>query len=94
MADTPMKLMLVAGVMLAALGCGVPKSYVTHQTRAAFDNAGSVAAHVKAKCGADVGGDCKQAADKLAAICASLDELDKQAGGAGFDCAAWKAAAP
>lgn len=89
-----MRFSLVLGAALAAMGCGVSKSYVTHQTRATFDNAVSVAAHVKAKCGADTGDDCKQLADKLAAVCASLDELDKKAGGAGYDCAAWKANGP
>jgi len=83
--------LLVIATLVTA-GCGVQKDYVRQQTRAAFDNAASVAAHVKLKCGdaAAVDDNCKQASDKLAAICTSLDELAKQAGGTGFDCAGWK----
>lgn len=90
MLSTAMMRMLFVGVAIVSASCGVPKDYVKHQTHAAFDNAGSVAAHVKLKCGADAAEDCKQAADKLGAICQSLDELDRKAGGPGFDCATWK----
>jgi len=84
--------LLVIATLVTA-GCGVPKEYVRQQTRAAFDNAASVAAHVKLKCGDPAVADdnCKQADDKLAATCTSLDELAKKAGGTGFDCATWKA---
>jgi hypothetical protein len=83
---------LICVLIVAGASCGVPKEYVKQQTRAAFDNTVSVAAHVKTKCGdkPDADENCKQASDKLGAICQSLDELAKQAGGPGFDCAAWK----
>lgn len=80
-------------IVVATASCGgVAKDYVKQQTRAAFDNTVSVAAHVKTKCGdkPDADENCKQATNKLGAICQSLDELAKKAGGAGFDCAAWK----
>jgi len=84
--------MLCCVVIAATASCGVPKDYVKQQTRAAFDNTVSIAAHVKAKCGGqpDADENCKQATDKLGAICQGLDELAKKAGGPGFDCAAWK----
>lgn len=86
-----LKLSFVVGV-LCVVGCGVPKDFVKTESHNAFNNASSVAAHVKAKCGAEAASDdnCKQAADKLAQLCAGLNELAKHAGGSGFDCAAWK----
>jgi len=79
-------------IVVASASCGVPRDYVKQQTRAAFDNTVSVAAHVKTKCGdkPDTDENCKEAGAKLAAICQSLDELAKKAGGPGFDCAGWK----
>lgn len=75
----------------AAAGCGVPKDYVRQQTRTEFDNTVSVVAHVKQRCGdqADSDESCKQAKDKLAQICMSLDTLAKTADAKGFDCTAW-----
>jgi len=83
---------LLCMLIATTASCGVHKDYVKQQTRAAFDNTVSVAAHVKATCGdkPDADENCKQATDKLGAICHSLDELAKQAGGPGFDCTAWK----
>jgi hypothetical protein len=83
---------LVLG-LLAVCACGVPKDYVRLETTAAFDNAASVAAHVKAKCSGAAADDedCKQSNDKLVATCQSLDELNKKGDGKGFDCKAWKA---
>lgn len=76
--------------------CGVPKEVVRQETTTAFSNTAFVAANVKTKCGdqADTDDNCKQAANKLVAICQGLDELAKKADGKGFDCAAWKAVAP
>ena len=87
-----MRKTLFAGLVVASVSCGVPNDFVKHETRTAFDNAGSVVAHVKLKCGDAAAADenCKQAKDKLDAICHALDELSKKAGGAGFDCATWK----
>ena len=78
-------------IALGAAACGVSKDYVRQQTRAEFDNTVSAAAHVKQKCDNQAGTDedCKQASDKLAQICQSLDELSKNADAKGFDCAAW-----
>jgi hypothetical protein len=84
-------------IVLCVAGCGgVPKELVKTETHNAFDNASSVAAHVKLKCGDQAASDehCKQAADKLAQLCHALDELAKKAGAPGFDCAAWKELAP
>jgi len=77
---------------VASINCGVPKDFVKQESHNAFNNASSVAAHVKAKCGDAAATDenCKQASDKLGQLCHSLDELSKHAGGTGFDCAAWK----
>jgi hypothetical protein len=76
---------------LAACG-GVSKDVVRQETTTSFHNTVDVAAHVKQKCGdqADSDDQCKQAKEKLAQICASLDELAKKADGKGFDCAGWK----
>jgi len=86
-----MRMLLVISIV-ASVGCGLPKDYVKQQTTATFHNASDVAAHVKAKCGdqADADTDCVQAKTKLAAVCASLDEMAKKVGGAGFDCAGWR----
>lgn len=75
---------------IAAAGCGVPKDFVKTETHNAFNNASSVAAHVKLKCGEAADANCTQVTDKLGQLCHALDELAKQAGSAGFDCASWK----
>lgn len=87
-----MRRCLTVGLFLGLAGCGVPKEFVNQETKTAFNNAGSVAAHVHAKCGdnADADSHCTEMKKKLGEICAGLDELSKASGQPGFNCAEWK----
>ena len=89
---TSLPRILTLSLALGACACGVPKDFVNQESLTAFHNTVDTAAHVKMKCADQAESDihCKQAMEKLQALCAGLDELAKKAGGAGFDCNAWK----
>jgi hypothetical protein len=82
------------GISLVLLiGCGVPKEFVRQETKTAFNNAAMIARRVKDKCGEQTEEDasCRDAKDKLLALCERLDELAAKAEGQRFDCVNWKA---